>query len=160
MMFRVLKFEPGRRAGRPATRVDPVARPCARWSTEDTAYFWEGTPPASSGSSAATRAARCGTRPGPAVPVVPAIDRGHVVASGTGTVDSYVVHHAPQVPGKKLPLVLAVVELDEGVRMIGELRGVAPDDGRDRRSPVHVDLDGIDDELTSGVAASRAPRRP
>ncbi|PRC51001.1 DNA-binding protein, partial [Mycobacterium sp. ITM-2017-0098] len=52
----------------------------------------------------------------------------YVVASGDGTVFSYVVHHAPKVPGRTLPFVIALVELDEGVRMLGELRGVEPDD--------------------------------
>jgi hypothetical protein len=50
----------------------------------------------------------------------------YVVAGGSGTVFSYVVHHAPQVPGRTLPFVIALVELEEGVRMLGELRGVDP----------------------------------
>jgi uncharacterized OB-fold protein len=39
---------------------------------------------------------------------------------------SYVVHHAPKVPGRTLPFVIALVELAEGVRMLGELRNVDP----------------------------------
>ena len=31
-------------------------------------------------------------------------------------------------PGKELPLVIALVELDEGVRMLGELHDVDPDE--------------------------------
>ena len=50
----------------------------------------------------------------------------YVVATGDGAVFSYVVHHAPKVPGRTLPFVIALVELDEGVRMLGELRGVDP----------------------------------
>lgn len=50
----------------------------------------------------------------------------YVVASGKGTVYSFVVHHAPQVPGRTLPFVIALVELEEGVRMLGELRGADP----------------------------------
>jgi uncharacterized OB-fold protein len=50
----------------------------------------------------------------------------YVVAAGTGSVFSFVVHHAPKVPGRTLPFVIALVELDEGVRMLGELRGVDP----------------------------------
>ena len=45
---------------------------------------------------------------------------------------SYVVHHHPKVPGKTLPFVVALVELDEGVRMLGELIDVDPADGHDR----------------------------
>jgi uncharacterized OB-fold protein len=48
------------------------------------------------------------------------------VASGKGTVFSFVVHHAPKVPGRTLPFVIALVELEEGVRMLGELRNVEP----------------------------------
>ena len=48
------------------------------------------------------------------------------VASGKGTVFSFVVHHAPKVPGRTLPFVIALVELEEGVRMLGELRNVDP----------------------------------
>lgn len=49
-----------------------------------------------------------------------------MVASGKGTVYSFVVHHAPKVPGRTLPFVIALVELAEGVRMLGELRGIDP----------------------------------
>jgi hypothetical protein len=50
----------------------------------------------------------------------------YVVAAGVGTVFSYVVHHHPQVPGKRLPFVVALVELPEGVRVLGELIDVDP----------------------------------
>ena len=36
------------------------------------------------------------------------------MASGKGTVFSFVVHHAPKVPGRTLPFVIALVELEEG----------------------------------------------
>ena len=51
----------------------------------------------------------------------------YVVSSGRGTVFSFVVHHAPRVPGRtKFPFVIALIELEEGVRMLGELRDVDP----------------------------------
>ncbi|MFW0789540.1 bifunctional MaoC family dehydratase N-terminal/OB-fold nucleic acid binding domain-containing protein [Gordonia sp. CPCC 205333] len=50
----------------------------------------------------------------------------YIVSAGLGTVYSFVVHHAPRVPGRELPFVVALVELDEGVRMLGQLRGVDP----------------------------------
>jgi uncharacterized OB-fold protein len=43
------------------------------------------------------------------------------VATGTGVVHSYVVHHHPPVPGRTPPYVVALVELTEGVRMLGEV---------------------------------------
>jgi uncharacterized OB-fold protein len=53
---------------------------------------------------------------------------GYVVAAGTGTVYSYVVHHHPPVPGRTPPYVVALVELTEGVRMLGEVVGATGDD--------------------------------
>ena len=75
---------------------------------------------------------------------------GYVVAAGTGEVYSYVVHHHPPVPGKKLPIVIALVQLPEGVRMVGELLGVAPDQVR-IGLPVRVEFARIDDDLTLPV---------
>jgi hypothetical protein len=74
-------------------------------------------------------------------------DGGYVVAAGTGEVFSYVVHHHPPVPGKKLPLVVALVQLPEGVRMVGEMPGVRPDQVR-IGLPVRVAFLRIDDDLT------------
>ena len=59
-------------------------------------------------------------------------DRGYVVASGDGTVFSYVVHRHPPVPGKELPIVIALVDLDEGVRMVGEVVEAVDADGAAR----------------------------
>jgi acyl dehydratase len=69
-----------------------------------------------------------------------------VVAAGTGEVFSYVVHHHPPVPGKQLPLVVALVQLPEGVRMVGEMPGVAPDQVRIGLS-VRSTFIKVDDDL-------------
>jgi uncharacterized OB-fold protein len=71
----------------------------------------------------------------------------YVLASGRGEVFSYVVHHHPPVPGRSLPFVVALVELEEGVRMLGELLGVDPSDV-EIGMPVEVALTRVDDELT------------
>ena len=69
----------------------------------------------------------CGTlRAG--VPACRATQPTYVVVSGRGTVYCYVVHHHPPVPGKELPFVVVLVELAEGVRMVGELLDAVPDD--------------------------------
>jgi hypothetical protein len=74
-------------------------------------------------------------------------DGGYVVAAGTGEVFSYVVHHHPPVPGKKLPMVVALVQLPEGVRMVGEMPGVRPDLVR-IGLPVRVAFARVDDDLS------------
>ena len=52
-----------------------------------------------------------------------------VRASGRGTVYSFTVTHQNQAPGfrEELPYVLAVVELAEGIRMMTNVIGCAPD---------------------------------
>jgi uncharacterized OB-fold protein/acyl dehydratase len=128
MIWRILKFRPAESAPTAAAAapadLDPelMMRPAV---SRDTEFFWDGVN---------AHELRIQKRPGGTLqhPPVPAIwqDRAaptdYVVASGRGTVFSYVVHHAPQVPGRTLPFVIALVELDEGVRMLGELRGADP----------------------------------
>jgi uncharacterized OB-fold protein len=60
---------------------------------------------------------------------------------------SYVVHHHPPVPGHRCPFVVVLVELPEGVRMVGELLDASPDEVR-IGAPVRVEFVRIDDELT------------
>lgn len=145
MLFRVLKFRPPEKepeAPRQQSAAD-VIRPAIN---RDTAYFWEG---AAAGELRIQRCGRCGLLrhpPGPMCPECGAAKRTHLVSEGLGEVYSYIVHHHPPVPGKELPLVVALVELDEGVRVLGELRGVAPDDVRIGQR-VAVDFQRIDDEL-------------
>ncbi len=115
MLFRVLKFVPKQPEPDPG---DFVLRP---QQNRDTAYFWEGT---QIGELRIQTCNACGALrhpPGPACPECGALDRGHVVASGRGTVFSYVVHRHPPVPGRELPILLALVDLEEGIRMVGEL---------------------------------------
>lgn len=70
-----------------------------------------------------------------------------MVASGRGTIFSYVVHRHPPLPDNELPLVIALIDLDEGVRMVGELPGV-DEDAVAIGSSVQVGFRTIDDELT------------
>ncbi|MBS9533125.1 bifunctional MaoC family dehydratase/OB-fold nucleic acid binding domain-containing protein [Mycobacterium sp. M1] len=127
MDWRIMKFLPKDKA--PAAtdlpedlNPDKMMRPS--WS-RDSKFFWDGV---------AAHELRIQRRPDGSLqhPPVPAVwldkteTTDYVVAAGTGTVYSYVVHHAPKVPGRSIPFVIALVELAEGVRMLGELRGVDP----------------------------------
>jgi uncharacterized OB-fold protein/acyl dehydratase len=140
MLFRVLKFTP---RGGGAARRHPL-RPAIG---PDTRFFWDGV---DAGELRVQRCAECGELrhpPGPMCPRCHATKRDHVAASGGGTVHSYVVHHHPPVPGLEPPFVVALVELDEGVRMVGNVLGCPPED-------VHVGMrvelafQKMDDELT------------
>ena len=127
MEWRILKFKPREDAAPtlesqvPADLdADAMMRPAL---SRDTAFFWEGV------KAHELRIQRLpdGSLQHPPVPAVwqdKAKPIDYVVASGKGTVFSFVVHHAPKVPGRTLPFVIALVELEEGVRMLGELRNV------------------------------------
>ncbi|MHB8440351.1 MAG: Zn-ribbon domain-containing OB-fold protein [Acidimicrobiales bacterium] len=70
-----------------------------------------------------------------------------MVSSGRGHVYSFVVAHHPQVPSFDYPLPVALVELEEGTRLVADLVDVAPGDVR-IDMPVEVVMRAVDDELT------------
>lgn len=125
MMWRIMKFRPLDKAPSAVPEdlnPDLLMRPAP---SRDTQFFWDGID---------AHELRIQRRPDGTLqhPPVPAVwqdkdtPTDYLVASGSGTVFSFVVHHAPKVPGRTLPFVIALVELDEGVRMLGELRDVDP----------------------------------
>jgi uncharacterized protein len=152
MDWRVLKFRPpvadGASSGDAIEGSVPGAGQVMRPPhSPDTEFFWAGT---SIGELRIQRCGVCGALrhpPGPACLDCGATEKqDYQVAAGTGAVYSYVVHRHPPVPGKQLPIVIALVELTEGIRMLGELHGVS----REQVSiglPVRVYFSRIDDEL-------------
>ncbi|MGE2714622.1 bifunctional MaoC family dehydratase N-terminal/OB-fold nucleic acid binding domain-containing protein [Mycolicibacterium litorale] len=125
MNWRIMKFKP-RVEEKPALPddLDPdkLMRPA---SSKDTQFFWDGV----NAHELRIQRRPDGTLQHPPVPAVwqeKDAPTEYVVSSGNGTVYSYVVHHAPKVPGRSLPFVIALVELEEGVRMLGELRDIDP----------------------------------
>lgn len=128
MIWRILKFLPAEKKSAAEVSIpadldpDKLMRPA---SSRDTKFFWDGVN---------AHELRIQRRPDGSLqhPPVPAIwaDKSeptdYVVATGNGTVFSFVVHHAPKVPGRSVPFVIALVELEEGVRMLGELRNLDP----------------------------------
>lgn len=127
MAWRIMKFKPAEKdQGSDVPEVpadldpDKLMRPA---SSKDTQFFWDGV----NAHELRIQKRPDGTLQHPPVPAVwqdKSAPIDYVVASGNGTVFSYVVHHAPKVPGRSLPFVIALVELEEGVRMLGELRNV------------------------------------
>jgi uncharacterized OB-fold protein/acyl dehydratase len=126
MMWRIMKFRPAAAQSGAAVPADldpeQMIRPAA---SRDTQFFWDGI----NAHELRIQKRPDGTLQHPPAPALwndKDVPSEFVVASGKGTVFSFVVHHAPQVPGRTLPFVIALVELSEGVRMLGELRGVDP----------------------------------
>jgi uncharacterized protein len=140
MLFRVLKFRPV-----PAKALaGDVLRPAV---SRDTEFFWAGT------ARHELRIQRCGEcgvlrhPPGPTCLACGGAKPDYVVAAGTGEIYSYVVHHHPPVPGRQVPFVVALVQLPEGVRMVGELLDISPERVR-IGMPVRTGFVQIDEELT------------
>jgi uncharacterized protein len=125
MNWRILKFKPrDSEVPLPSVPADLDADLMMRPSlSRDTAFFWEGV----KAHELRVQRGPDGSLQHPPLPALwqdKASPIDYVVASGKGTVFSFVVHHAPKVPGRTLPFVIALVELEEGVRMLGELRNV------------------------------------
>ncbi len=103
----------------PSARPVPVATP-------ETAHFWEGT---ARGELLLQRCRACATTYFPPQVFCPACSSDDVVvvrAAGSGTLYSYVITYLAA-PGFEAPFVLAVVELDEGPRLLTNLVDVEPD---------------------------------
>ncbi len=151
MDWRVLKFRPPAAAA-PAS-ADVVVQSASAASamrppvSPDTEFFWAGT---QAGELRIQRCGECGALrhpPGPACLSCGITSKQeYQVAAGTGTVYSYVVHRHPPVPGKQLPIIVALVELPEGVRVMAELTGIDPDKVR-IGLPVRTSFIRVDDGL-------------
>jgi uncharacterized protein len=153
MIFRLLKFRPKEERSPSEERKPYPLRPAMN---RDTAFFWEG---ARIGELRIQKCGDCGELrhpPGPVCPSCRSTERAYAVAAGTGRVYSYVVHHHPPVPGRETPFVVAVVELPEGVRIVGNVVDCAPAEV-EIGMPVRVVFHAMDDELTLPVWAPGSP---
>jgi hypothetical protein len=111
-------------------QADQDVRRPAPVITDDNAFYWEA---AAEGKLAAQRCSDCGVLRHPPRPMC-----GHcqslaievVTLSGRGTLYSYAVLHHPQNPAFDYPVLAALVDLDEGVRVLSELAGIEPADIR------------------------------
>jgi uncharacterized OB-fold protein/acyl dehydratase len=129
MTFRVLKFKPNQpaaSAGSEAGSAPPKPRRLRPPKGHDNAWWWEAV---DRGELRIQRCASCGTLRHPPRPMCGAcqsLDWGSVVSKGAGTVHSYVVLHHPPIPGYDFPLPVALIDLDEGTRIVANVVGCAP----------------------------------
>ena len=140
MRFRMLKFAPRPKAETKPKRPRPGI-------TKDNEFWFEGT---KNGQLLIQRCAKCKTLrhpPGPMCPECHSLEWDTIEASGRGTVYSYVVNHYPKVPAFDYPLLVAVIELEEGTRLISNLIDVDPADVTIGMA-VECELVAMDDDLT------------
>lgn len=177
--FRILKFRPAARpaegkeaefrsqtAGAPGrattdegTRDGPRPRRPRPALTHDNSFFFEG---AKEGRLLVQRCASCGRLRHPPRPMCPwcrSLEWDTKEASGKGVVYSFVVNHYPQAPAFDYPLVVALVELEEGTRLVSNIIGVEPGDVH-VGMPVEVEMVAFDDELTLPQFRPAAGQKP
>lgn len=130
-LFRILKFRPGtgKQAAAPAAEAAPPRPPRPRpGTTHDNLFFFEG---AKEHRLLIQRCSACQALrhpPQPRCDRCGAYDWDALESSGRGTVYSFVVNHYPQVPAFDYPLPIALVELEEGTRLVAQLVDVSLED--------------------------------
>src|ERR1700738_3094416 len=116
--------------------------------TPETQHFWDGT---RAGELRLQRCNACGKvyfPPRPFCPACAARDVAVFAASGKGRLYSYVIHHRP-VPGFTPPYAIAVVELEEGPRMMTNITGCPQTpEALELDMPVEIAFEKLDDEIT------------
>ena len=116
--------------------------------TPETKPFWDGV---NQGKLMLQRCAACGPYfyPRPFCPSCFSWDVEWFEASGSGKVYSFVISHRklPYMNGE--PYVIAIIELDEGPRMMSNVIGVDPDPAKIACGmPVRVEYVAVTDEVT------------
>lgn len=94
--------------------------------THDNAFFWEGV---KQGRLLIQRCAACGRLRHPPAPVCPAcrsFEWNTLQSRGMGTIYSFVLHRYPVIPPFPSPHPVALIELDEGTRLVSDLVGIDP----------------------------------
>ncbi len=140
MMFRILKFRPREKAAAKMPRPRPS-------TNLDNQFFFDG---AKDEKLLIQTCSSCGALrhpPGPMCPRCQSLEWETVEASGKGTVYSFVTNHYPQVPAFDYPLNVALIELEEGVRLISNVVGIPAEDVEIGMA-VEVEFTAFDDELT------------
>jgi uncharacterized protein len=109
------------------TETEGVNRP-APILTDDNHFFWDA---ARDGRLVGQQCHGCGRLRHPPRPMCPhcqSLDFEIVDLSGAGEVYSYTILHHPQNPAFEYPVIAALIDLDEGVRVLSNLIDIDPAD--------------------------------
>ena len=144
VFFRIFKFRPGTGRQKPVdpkrqalldVGLDPdelmpekprPLRPRPPYN-QDQAWHWEGLRKRELRIQRFTDDGTLVHPPANANPKTHTMDYDYVICSGRATLYSYTVPHYPKVPSFDYPLIVGLVELEEGVRLVTNIVGVAPD---------------------------------
>ena len=116
--------------------------------TPETKPYWDG---AKAGKLMLQRCNQCGPYfyPRPFCPNCFSWDVEWFEASGRGKIYSYVISHRKLQHMKELPYIIAIIELEEGPRLMSNIIGVDPDPDRIQCDMlVQVDYVKVTDDVT------------
>lgn len=92
----------------------------------DTQFFWDGL---RDHRLLIQRCVDCGTLRSPPRPMCPSCNSlawDTIEASGRGTVHSFVMPQHPPLPFMEYPYIVALIDLEEGLRLVSNLREIDP----------------------------------
>jgi len=147
MTFRILRFKPNQ----PAQTAAPAAAPSAPRRLRpplghDNKWWWDGI---AAGELRIQRCKQCQTLRHPPRPMCgncQSIEWDWLVSKGAGTVYSYVVMHYPPIPGYDFPLPVALIDLDEGTRLVANVAGCKPAEVKVGMR-VQAKIENVDEEM-------------
>jgi uncharacterized OB-fold protein len=146
MVFRVLKFKP---AQQPQVEGDAAAATPLRLRpprAHDNGWWWDKI---DAGELHIQRCEGCGTLRHPPRPMCgqcQSIEWDSVVASGRGSLHSYVIMHHPPIPGYGFPIAVGLIDLEEGTRLVSNVVGCDLDDVHIGMQ-VELSIENVDDEM-------------
>ncbi len=149
MTFRVLKFKADKKPAAAATDAGgapPKPKRMRPVLGHDNKWWWDQI---NEGKLVIQRCKQCGTLRHPTRPMCwkcQSLDWDFIVASGKGFVYSYVVMHHPPFPGFEYPLIVGVIELEEGTRLVTNIVGIDPKEVK-INMPVKLSIENVDEEL-------------
>ena len=114
--------------------------------TPDTQFFWDG---ATAHTLLVQRCSGCGELRHPPRPMCPhcnSLAWDAIESSGLGTVFSYVMPRHPQYPWFDEDYIVALVELEEGFRLVTKLFGTHPD-----AVPIGMPVNVVFEEFDGGL---------
>ena len=122
----------------------------------DDQFFWDGV---KEGRLLIRKCAKCSRLQHPPSPMCPncgSLEWDVQESSGKGTVHSWILSHHPTQPDEA-PRIVALVELEEGVRLVSNLQGIEPDDVK---NDMVVQVDFADLETFDGGTVKLPQFRP
>ena len=162
--FRVLKFKPAQRRSRwpqPATRAPATPRRLRAPRAHDNGWWWEAV---DRGELLIQQCSECGRLRHPPRPMcagLPVDGLGRAsLRRDAERVYSYVVMRHPPIPGYDYPLPVAVIDLEEGTRIVSNVVGCKPEDVHIGMK-VQLSIENVDDGHEAAVlpAGGLAERR-